>query len=181
MRLTRTTHRFAAWLAMLAMLLGALAPTVAQAVVAAQGGPGWVQVCSASGMVWVTPGALPANSAVAPNSPMARAKHRITPATSPGAASGRMCWNTICIFEAPRPSAAERIDGGTAASAEAALFAGLNSGQAYLNLHTTAFPGGEIRGQFAAVPEPGTWALMITGFGLVGATLRRRRTPLLVN
>ena len=53
MRLSRTTHRFAAWLAMLAMLLGALAPTVAQAVVSAQGGPGWVQVCSASGMVWV--------------------------------------------------------------------------------------------------------------------------------
>lgn len=25
------------------------------------------------------------------------------------------------------------------------------------------------------VPEPGTWALMISGFGLVGATLRRRR------
>ncbi len=26
-----------------------------------------------------------------------------------------------------------------------------------------------------AVPEPATWALMITGFGLVGSTLRRRR------
>jgi hypothetical protein len=38
---------------MLAMLLGALAPAVAQAVVASQGGVGWVQVCSASGMVWV--------------------------------------------------------------------------------------------------------------------------------
>jgi hypothetical protein len=25
------------------------------------------------------------------------------------------------------------------------------------------------------VPEPGTWALMITGFGLAGALLRRRR------
>ena len=69
--------------------------------------------------------------------------------------------------------------GGTAATAEAALFAGLNSGQAYLNLHTTAFPGGEIRGHFAAVPEPGTWALMITGFGLVGAAARRRRTALM--
>jgi hypothetical protein len=28
----------------------------------------------------------------------------------------------------------------------------------------------------AAVPEPATWAMMITGFGLAGATLRRRRT-----
>ncbi|WP_066273591.1 DUF2946 domain-containing protein [Hydrogenophaga palleronii] len=53
MRFPRATHRIAAWLAMLAMVLGALAPTLAQAVVAAQGGPGWMQVCSASGMVWV--------------------------------------------------------------------------------------------------------------------------------
>ncbi len=27
-----------------------------------------------------------------------------------------------------------------------------------------------------AVPEPATWAMMITGFGLVGGSLRRRRT-----
>ena len=27
----------------------------------------------------------------------------------------------------------------------------------------------------AAVPEPGTWAMLIAGFGLVGATIRRRR------
>lgn len=66
MRFPRTTRRFAAWLAMLAMLLGALAPTVAQAVVAAQGGPGWVQVCSASGMVWVQADAIDGdNNAVA--------------------------------------------------------------------------------------------------------------------
>jgi hypothetical protein len=36
--------------------------------------------------------------------------------------------------------------GGTVASAEAALLAGLLAGQAYLNIHTTMFPGGEIRG-----------------------------------
>lgn len=53
MLMSRFTRRFAAWLAMLAMLMGAFAPAVAQAVVASQGGEGWVQVCSASGMVWV--------------------------------------------------------------------------------------------------------------------------------
>ncbi len=26
-----------------------------------------------------------------------------------------------------------------------------------------------------AVPEPATWAMMLAGFGLVGATVRRRR------
>lgn len=39
--------------------------------------------------------------------------------------------------------------------------------------------GATISGKFKlianSVPEPGTWALMITGFGLVGATIRRRR------
>jgi len=36
--------------------------------------------------------------------------------------------------------------GGTPAGAEAALFAALIAGQTYLNIHTTNFPGGEIRG-----------------------------------
>ena len=68
--------------------------------------------------------------------------------------------------------------GGTAAGAEAALLAGLNAGHAYANIHDAGFPGGEIRGFLAAVPEPATWALMIGGFGLAGAALRRRRlTP----
>ena len=28
----------------------------------------------------------------------------------------------------------------------------------------------------AAVPEPGTWAMLIVGFGIAGAGLRRRKT-----
>jgi len=32
----------------------------------------------------------------------------------------------------------------------------------------------------SAVPEPATWAMMITGFGLAGAAIRRRRTVLSV-
>lgn len=66
-------------------------------------------------------------------------------------------------------------NGGTLATARGALLAGLFSGNTYFNVHTTAFPGGEIRGQLAAVPEPASWAMMIGGFGLVGSAMRYRR------
>lgn len=65
-------------------------------------------------------------------------------------------------------------NGGTALGAEAAFLSALLAGKAYLNIHTTFRPGGEIRGFYEAVPEPGAWALMIAGFGLAGAALRRR-------
>ncbi len=47
-------------------------------------------------------------------SPSARAMPMMVPVRMPGSASGRTCWNTICIFDAPRPRAASLIDGGTA-------------------------------------------------------------------
>ena len=53
MPLSRVHRRFTAWLAMLAMVLGALAPTVAQAVVASSDRAQWVEVCGVTGMVWV--------------------------------------------------------------------------------------------------------------------------------
>jgi hypothetical protein len=40
--------------------------------------------------------------------------------------------------------------GGTAAGAAAVLLSGMLAGQSYLNVHTTQFPGGEIRGFLAA-------------------------------
>lgn len=46
-------RRFSAWLALLALVLGAFAPAVTQAVVAGSDRAGWVQICSVSGMTWV--------------------------------------------------------------------------------------------------------------------------------
>jgi hypothetical protein len=69
-------------------------------------------------------------------------------------------------------------NGGTTASAFAALVAGLNAGGAYLNIHTSGHPGGEIRGFLiaAAVPEPSTWAMLILGFAGIGFMAYRRRS-----
>ena len=60
-------------------------------------------------------------------------------------------------------------NGGTVAGAEAALKAALDLNEAYFNIHTSLFPGGEIRGFPALVPEPGTGLLVIAGLlGLAG-------------
>ena len=66
-------------------------------------------------------------------------------------------------------------NGGTVDTARAALITGLKDGRSYVNVHTSQFPTGEIRGQLLAVPEPATWATMIAGFGLVGGAMRRTR------
>ena len=38
-----------------------------------------------------------------------------------------------------------------------------------------SFEVDNFRAAVSAIPEPATWAMMITGFGLLGATMRRRR------
>ena len=64
--------------------------------------------------------------------------------------------------------------------AEASLVAGIEDGQAYFNIHTTQFPGGEIRTQLlpegvrGGVPEPSTWAMMLLGFAGLGYAAFRR-------
>jgi hypothetical protein len=64
--------------------------------------------------------------------------------------------------------------GGTQTEREA-LLAAMMAGNTYVNVHTTNFPAGEIRGQLcmAPVPEPGSMAAI--GVGLSAMLLRRKR------
>ena len=71
--------------------------------------------------------------------------------------------------------------GGTPASAEAALAAGLSGGMAYVNIHTTFAPGGEIRSfleqQLDAIPAASTAGLAALALlvAAAGAVLLLRR------
>jgi hypothetical protein len=65
-------------------------------------------------------------------------------------------------------------NGGTTASAEAALINAMNLGEAYLNIHSTVMPGGEIRGFLTLVPEPSSAVLLGTGALAAAWKLRRR-------
>jgi hypothetical protein len=67
-------------------------------------------------------------------------------------------------------------NGGTPASAEAALLAGMQAEESYLNIHSQNFPGGEIRGFLIPVPEPSAMILaMIGGLGIGTIVTSRRR------
>ena len=87
---------------------------------------------------------------------------------------------TSAVFDLTQPTiynpAFVTLQGGLT-QAEAALIAGILNGTTYLNIHTVNFPGGEIRGQLQAVPEPTTLLLLGTtmaGLGLAGWKRRRQ-------
>lgn len=66
-------------------------------------------------------------------------------------------------------------NGATTESAEAALLAAMFAGKAYVNVHTSFSPPGEIRGFLVSVPDQGaTLLLLVPAFG---ALLALRRQP----
>jgi hypothetical protein len=66
-------------------------------------------------------------------------------------------------------------NGGTVASARAALIAAVFAGRTYANIHNGQFPAGEISGHLVATPEPGTLVLLGSGLVLCAGVARRRR------
>jgi hypothetical protein len=50
----------------------------------------------------------------------------------------------------------------------------LLNGLLYINIHTTTFGGGEIRGQILPIPEPSSAALILLGMSLVGIRFKTR-------
>jgi CHRD domain len=66
-------------------------------------------------------------------------------------------------------------NGGTTASAEIALTSSFATGQAYWNIHSSTFGGGEIRGFLIAIPEPTSCVLIALGMAGFGCVSRRRR------
>ena len=83
--------------------------------------------------------------------------------------------SNLALFSVPVTNASGTNAGHLATSFQSML----QSGLACVNIHTPAFPGGEIRGellQVAVVPEPETYGMLLAGLALIGTVLVRRKS-----
>jgi hypothetical protein len=67
--------------------------------------------------------------------------------------------------------------GGMVTDAASALVGAMNANEAYVNIHSTTYPNGEIRGFLVAapIPEPSEWAMLAGGLASLLWMGRRRR------
>ena len=83
--------------------------------------------------------------------------------------------NTLDLLSASSYNPAFVTLVGGLANAETSLVNGLLGGLTYLNIHTNAFPGGEIRGFVVQIPEPEAYVLLLAGLAIIGISMRKRR------
>jgi ABC-type amino acid transport substrate-binding protein len=74
-----------------------------------------------------------------------------------------------------------KAHGGSVKGAASALVDGINANEAYVNIHTSVYPGGEIRGfiEAAPIPEPAAWTMMAGGLASLLLLGRRRRLQII--
>jgi hypothetical protein len=97
----------------------------------------------------------------------------VLPFTNPGAPA-----STSGTFTGTLAVADIVNSGTTGLTTVSQIAAQIAAGNAYVNISTANFPGGEIRGQLSVVPEPSSVALMAAWLaGVVGVSWRRRVRP----
>ena|SRR5258705_1872574 len=89
--------------------------------------------------------------------------------SGPGVSSGIILPLTV---DTPGATTGTFSGSGTLTGAQVA---GMIAGDTYVNVHSSVFPGGEIRGQLELVPEPSSVALACAGLAGLVVIIRRRK------
>jgi hypothetical protein len=113
-------------------------------------------------------------AAFAGTAPIAVPFDTFTAGSTSGSYSNTFALGSTATYDAAFLSS----NGGTAQGAASALLAAIAANEAYVNIHSTQYPDGEIRGWLVAapVPEPSEWAMLGLGIGGLMWMGRRRRT-----